>query len=135
MSLNDPTTEVPPMVSESAVGKKTTGWPILLLAGVFEIMFAVTTNGSHGFTNLGWSLGCVAASAATIVTLSIALKRIDVGIAYAVWTGIGASGAAVFGAIIFHQPLTLLRVVWLAVIIAGIISLKLASGSQDTADD
>jgi quaternary ammonium compound-resistance protein SugE len=101
-------------------------WAILLLAGVFEIAFAVSSAGNKGFTELGWSLGTVAAAAATIVTLSIALKRIDVGIGYAVWTGIGATGAAIFGAVLFHQPLTLLRVVWLLVIIAGVVSLKLA---------
>lgn len=104
-------------------------WGVLLLAGVFEIAFAVSSAGNKGFTNLGWSLGTVAAAAATIVTLSIALKKIDVGIGYAVWTGIGATGAAIFGAILFHQPLTWVRVIWLVVIIAGVVWLKLASGT------
>lgn len=112
----------------AAVSKHTRAWAILLLAGVFEIAFAVSTNGSQGFTNLGWSIATVITAALTIFTLSVALKTIDVGIGYAVWTGIGASGAAIFGALIFDEPLTPLWIFWLLVIIGGVVWLKLASG-------
>lgn len=116
-----------------AVRKNPRAWAILLLAGVFEIAFAVSTNGSQGFTNLGWSIATVITAALTIFTLSVALKTIDVGVGYAVWTGIGASGAAVFGALIFDEPLTPLRVIWLLVIIGGVVWLKLASGPPKVA--
>jgi quaternary ammonium compound-resistance protein SugE len=102
-------------------------WSVLLVAGVFEIGYAVSTGGSHGFTDLGWSLATVVFFFSTVFTLSLALKGIDVGVGYAVWTGIGASGAAVASAILFDQPLTLPRFLWLAVIITGIVVLKLAS--------
>lgn len=105
-------------------------WTILLLAGVFEIAYAVSASGSEGFANLRWSIATVVATALTIFTLSVALKTIDVGIGYAVWTGIGASGAAIFGAVIFDQALTPLRVLWLLVIIGGIVILKLASSPR-----
>lgn len=108
-------------------------WGILLVAGVCEIAFAVSTDGSRGFTNLPWSIATVIAAAATIFTLSLALRTIDVGVGYAVWTGIGASGAAIFGAIIFGENLGPLRILFLAVIIAGVICLKLAGSSTDSA--
>lgn len=109
-------------------------WMVLLLAGGFEILFALSTNGSQGFTHLGWSLATVASAAATIFTLSVALKTIDVGVGYAVWTGIGATGAAVFGSIVFDEQLSPLRILFLAVIIGGIVWLKLASGPQEQTD-
>lgn len=110
--------------------KNVRAWAVLLLAGVFEIAFAVSTSGSQGFTNLNWSIATVIAAALTIVTLSIALKTIDVGLGYAVWTAIGASGAAVFGAIFFGEQLTPLRILWLAVIVLGVVGLKLASSPR-----
>lgn len=110
-------------------------WGTLLIAGVFEIGYAVSTGGSHGFTDLKWSLTTVVFFFLTVFTLSLALKGIDVGIGYAVWTGIGASGAAVVSAILFDQALTPLRILWLAVIISGIVVLKLASGPAQQGDD
>jgi len=98
---------------------------VLLLAGAFEIGFAVSTGGSQGFTDLNWSIAAVVFFFLTVFTLSVALKTIDVGIGYAVWVGIGASGAAVVSAFLFDESLTPLRIFWLAVIIAGVIGLKL----------
>jgi len=123
--------EAAPVAVPEKVQTSRRAWSILLLAGVFEIAFAVSTDGSRGFTNLPWSIATVIAAAATIFTLSLALRTIDVGIGYAVWTGIGASGAAIFGAIIFGQNLGPLRILFLAVIIAGVISLKLAGSSAE----
>jgi|SRR5919198_2060595 quaternary ammonium compound-resistance protein SugE len=109
-------------------------WSVLLVAGGFEIGYAVSTGGSHGFTDLKWSLSTVVFFFLTVFTLSLALKGIDVGIGYAVWTGIGASGAAVVSAIVFDQALTLSRVLWLAVIISGIVVLKLASSPDESSE-
>ncbi|WP_051385381.1 DMT family transporter [Actinokineospora inagensis] len=112
------------------------GWAILLVAGIFEIGYAVSVGGTKGFTNLGWSLSAVVFFFLTVFTLTLALKHLDVGVGYAVWTGIGASGAAVVSAFVFDQPLTPVRILWLAVIIAGVISIKLFSGPKyATADE
>lgn len=66
----------------------------------------------------------------TLYALSVALKSIDVGIGYAVWAGIGSVGAAVFGSILLDQPLTLAQAFWLAVIIGGVVWLKLADSAR-----
>ncbi|WP_409466343.1 DMT family transporter [Amycolatopsis sp. GA6-003] len=125
--------EAAPVIVPGKAQTTRRAWGILLFAGVCEIAFAVSTDGSRGFTNLPWSIATVVAAAATIFTLSLALRTIDVGVGYAVWTGIGASGAAIFGAIIFGESLGPLRILFLAVIIAGVICLKLAGGSTDSA--
>ena len=91
---------------------------------------AVSVGGSKGFTDLSWSIAAGVFFFLTVFTLSLALKNIDVGIGYAVWTGIGSSGAAVVSAFLLDQPLTPARVLWLAVIIGGVVWLKLASSPK-----
>ncbi|MCM1011360.1 MULTISPECIES: multidrug efflux SMR transporter [unclassified Brevibacterium] len=105
---------------------KTGAWLALLLAGGFEVGYALSVNGSAGFTELGWSLVAIVFFLLTLFFLSVALKRIDVGIGYAVWAGIGAVGAAVLGPVFFDESLTAVKGFWLAVIIAGVVWLKLA---------
>ena len=78
-------------------------WAMLLLAGAFEIGYALSVGGSEAFTKLNWSLVAVVFFLLTLFFLSLALKTIDVGIGYAVWAGIGS---AVLGAYLFDQPLT-----------------------------
>lgn len=111
--------------------KKTGPWLALLLAGAFEIGYALSVNGSQGFTNLVWSIVAVVFFLLTLYFLSVALKGIDVGIGYAVWAGIGAIGAALLGPVFFDETLTLLKAFWLAVIIAGVVWLKLADRPAD----
>lgn len=101
-------------------------WIMLLLASVFEVGYALSVAGSQAFTILTWSAAALIFFLLTLYFLSAALKTIDVGIGYAVWAGIGSVGAAVFGSILLDQPLTLTQGFWLAVIIAGVIWLKLA---------
>ncbi|MFI6576474.1 DMT family transporter [Nocardiopsis sp. NPDC050513] len=101
-------------------------WSVLLLAGVFEVGYALSVGGSAGFTVIGWSISAVVFFLLTLFSLSVALKRIDVGIGYAVWAGIGAVGAAALGPVFFDETLTLVRALWLAVIIGGVVWLKLA---------
>lgn len=101
-------------------------WFMLLLAGAFEIGYALSVGGSEAFTVLHWSLAAIVFFLLTLYFLSAALRTIDVGIGYAVWAGIGSVGAAVFGAVLLNEPLTLIQAFWLAVIIAGVIWLKLA---------
>lgn len=105
-------------------------WIMLLLAGAFEIVYALSVAGSEAFTVLSWSISAIVFFLLTLYALSVALKTIDVGIGYAVWAGIGAVGAAVFGSILLDHSLTLLQAFWLAVIIAGVIWLKLASSEK-----
>lgn len=104
----------------------TRAWLVLLLAGCFEVGYALSVGGSHGFTVLSWSLVAIVFFLLTLYALSVALRTVDVGIGYAVWAGIGAVGAAVLGPAFFDETLTLARAFWLAVIIAGVVWLKLA---------
>lgn len=105
-------------------------WLMLLLAGAFEIGYALSVAGSQAFSVLSWSVSAIVFFLLTLYALSVALKSIDVGIGYAVWAGIGAIGSAVFGSIIFDQTLTTVQAFWLAVIIMGVIWLKLASSEK-----
>lgn len=114
----------------STTNKKNPGsgqaWMMLLLAGAFEIGYALSVGGSKAFTVLSWSLAAIVFFLLTLYFLSAALRTIDVGIGYAVWAGIGAVGAAAFGSILLDQSLTAVQVFWLVVIIAGVVWLKLA---------
>jgi len=105
-------------------------WMMLLLAGAFEIGYALSVGGSKAFTVLSWSLAAIVFFLLTLYFLSAALRTIDVGIGYAVWAGIGAVGAAAFGSILLDQPLTAVQVFWLVVIIAGVVWLKLADSAK-----
>ncbi|MBS0532479.1 MAG: multidrug efflux SMR transporter [Proteobacteria bacterium] len=113
---------------------KARAWLMLLLAGAFEIGYALSVGGSQAFTVPSWSIAAGVFFLLTLYCLSAALRTIDVGIGYAVWAGIGAVGAAVFGAILLHQPVTAIQAFWLAVIIAGVVWLKLADGPERPAD-
>lgn len=120
------TTPVAPVQAE----KKGGAWIALLIAGAFEVGYALSVNGSHGFTDPLWSAIAVVFFLFTLFFLSVALKKIDVGIGYAVWAGIGAIGAAVLGPVFFDETLTLVKGFWLAVIIAGVVWLKLADSPK-----
>lgn len=110
---------------------KADAWLVLLLAGAFEVGYALSVGGSHGFTDLTWSLVAIVFFLLTLFALSVALRRIDVGIGYAVWAGIGALGAAALGPVFFDETLTLGKAFWLAVIIVGVVWLKLADRPTD----
>lgn len=105
-------------------------WTMLMLASIFEIGYALSVGGSQAFTVLSWSAAALVFFLLTLYFLSVALRTIDVGIGYAVWAGIGSVGAAAFGSILFDQSLTLIQVLWLAVIIAGVVWLKLADSPK-----
>ncbi|MBV2186123.1 MAG: multidrug efflux SMR transporter [Rhizobium sp.] len=105
-------------------------WIMLLLAGAFEIGYALSVGGSEAFTVLSWSIAALVFFLLTLYFLSAALRTIDVGIGYAVWAGIGSVGAAIFGSLLLDQPLTVIKAFWLAVIIAGVVWLKLADSAR-----
>ena len=102
-------------------------WFLIVIAGVFEMAWAVGLKYSDGFSRLVPSVLTVAAMAASIICLGIAVKSLPVGTAYAVWTGIGAAGTAVLGMYLFEEPATLLRLGSIALVVAGIVGLRLAS--------
>ena len=105
--------------------QKSRAWGALILAGGFEVGYALSMNGSQGFTNLAWSLIALVFFLCTLFFLSVALKKVDVGSGYAVWAGIGSVGAALLGPVFFDEVLTPAKAFWLVVIIAGVIWLKL----------
>ena len=105
-------------------------WIMLLLAGAFEIGYALSVGGSQAVTVPSWSIAALIFFLLTLYFLSAALRTIDVGIGYAAWAGIGSVGAAAFGSILLDQPLTLVQAFWLGVIIAGVVWLKLADSAK-----
>jgi quaternary ammonium compound-resistance protein SugE len=102
-------------------------WIYLLLAGAFEIVFALSLKYSQGFTRLWPSLATVAGAAASLWLLTRAMGRIPIGTAYAVWTGIGALGIATLGIVLFGESASPMRLACIGLIVAGVIGLKLAS--------
>lgn len=102
-------------------------WILLVLAGLLEIGWAIGLKYTEGFTRLWPTLGTVTAMVTSIVLLGVAMKQLPVGTAYAVWVGVGAVGTAVLGIVLFGESASPARVASLALIVAGIIGLKLAS--------
>lgn len=102
-------------------------WGYLLVAGVFEIVWATGLKYSDGFTRLWPSVGTVAAMSVSMVCLALALRAIPIGTAYAIWTGIGAVGTAILGIMLFNEPRDFSRLFFIFVIIAGIVGLKISS--------
>jgi quaternary ammonium compound-resistance protein SugE len=102
-------------------------WLLILVAGVLETAWAIGLKYSDGFSRVVPSILTVAAMAASIGCLSIALKSLPVGTAYAVWTGIGAAGTAVLGIYLFQEPATAVRLGSIALIVTGIVGLRLTS--------
>jgi len=103
-------------------------WIYLLLAGLFEIVWAIGLKYTDGFSRLWPSVGTLAAMAVSIVLLAMAVKTLPIGTAYAVWTGIGAVGAVALGIVLFGDPATWLRLLCVALILTGIVGLKLTAG-------
>ena len=102
-------------------------WGILLLAGLLEVGWAVGLKYTEGFTRLWPTVGTAAAMIASLALLGVALRTLPLGTAYAVWTGIGTIGTAILGIILFDEAATAIRMVCIALIVAGIVGLKLAS--------
>lgn len=103
-------------------------WVYLLLAGFFEVIWAMGLKFSDGFTKLYPSLITLGCMAISVYLLALASKTLPIGTAYAVWTGIGALGAVIFGIILFSEPVNIWRLVFLGFILIGIAGVKLTSG-------
>ncbi len=102
-------------------------WVYLIIAGIFEVIWAMGLKYSHGFSKLYPSLITLVGMVISFYLLSLATKTLPIGTAYAVWTGIGALGAVLTGIILFHEPFTVIRILFLCLLLAGIIGLKLTS--------
>ncbi len=102
-------------------------WVYLLIAGIFEIIWAMGLKYSEGFTKLYPSIITLGGMIISFYLLSLATKTLPIGTAYAVWTGIGAFGAVICGIVLFHEPISFLRILFLCLILTGIVGLKLTS--------
>ncbi len=105
-------------------------WLMLVVAGLFEIAWAIGLKYTEGFTRPLPSVLTLAAMVVSISLLAWSLKTLPVGTAYAVWTGIGAIGTAILGMLLFGEPRTAARLVCTGLIVSGIIGLKLVSGES-----
>ena len=102
-------------------------WIYLVIAGLFEIAWAIGLKYTEGFTRLWPSAGTVAAMIVSFLFLAESLKSIPVGTGYAVWTGIGAAGTAIMGMILFNESRDLVRILCILTIVAAIAGLKVSS--------
>ncbi len=100
-------------------------WGLLLLAGLLDMAWAGAMKLNEGFTKPGWSAVSLLLLAALVAALGQAVKMLPVGTAYAVWTGIGAVGTVVLGLVVFQESLGVGRLVCLALVVGGVIGLKL----------
>jgi quaternary ammonium compound-resistance protein SugE len=105
----------------------TMSWIILVIAGLFEIGWAIGLKYTQGFTRLWPTLGTVGAMVISVGLLGVAMRELPVGTAYAVWTGIGAVGTVILGIVLFGDPANAPRLVCVGLIVAGILGLKLTS--------
>ncbi len=106
-------------------------WLLLLIAGLFEIAWAIGIKYTDGFTKIFPSVLTIAAMIVSMYLLSISIKFIPVGTAYAVWTGIGAAGTALLSIWLFKESTDPLRLLFIGFILVGIIGLKVVSSSAE----
>jgi quaternary ammonium compound-resistance protein SugE len=102
-------------------------WVILVLAGLFEVGWAIGLKYTEGFTRLWPTIATALAMIISLGLLGIAMKSLPVGTAYAVWVGVGAAGTVALGIVLLGEPANGARLISVALIIAGIIGLKLAT--------
>ncbi|GHD72261.1 QacE family quaternary ammonium compound efflux SMR transporter [Luteimonas padinae] len=103
-------------------------WIYLVVAGLFEVVWALGLKYTEGWTRLWPSLGTLVAMVVSFWCLSQALKAIPIGTGYAIWTGIGAVGVAAFGILVFGESASPARLACIAMIVGGVVGLKLVSG-------
>jgi quaternary ammonium compound-resistance protein SugE len=102
-------------------------WIVLVVAGLFEIGWAIGLKYTEGFSRLWPSVATAAAMVVSVVLLGWSMRTLPVGTAYAVWTGIGAVGTVLLGVVLFSEPATFARLACVALIVAGIVGLKLTA--------
>src|SRR5262249_6532426 len=102
-------------------------WALLVIAGLLETCWAVGLKYSHGFTKLLPSMLTILGMIASFYFLSLALKNLPLGTAYAIWTGIGTVGTVIFGIMLFKEPVDPIRLIFIGFIVIGIVGLKIVS--------
>lgn len=108
-------------------------WVVLVLAGLFEIAWAVGLKSTAGFTKFWPSVVTLACMAGSVFLLALAVRELPAGTAYAVWTGIGAIGTVIFGILVLGEPRHAARLLCVALIAAGIIGLKVTAAPEQRA--
>lgn len=102
-------------------------WIFLSIAGIFEVIWAIALKYTQGFTKLLPTIITIIGMTISFIFLSLSLKNLPIGTAYAVWTGIGAVGTVILGVLLFGEPVNISRVTFIGLIITGIIGLKLTA--------
>jgi len=102
-------------------------WIILVLAGLFEVGWAIGLKYAEGFTRLGPTVWTAVAMILSLWLLGLALKSLPIGTAYSIWVGIGSVGTVILGIVLLGEPVNAARLISIMLIIAGIIGLKLAT--------
>lgn len=102
-------------------------WIILVIAGLFEVCWAIGLKYTDGFTRPWPTAGTIIAMAISVGLLGIAMKTLPVGTAYAIWVGVGAVGTAILGIVLLDEPANAGRLISLALVLSGIVGLKLAT--------
>jgi quaternary ammonium compound-resistance protein SugE len=102
-------------------------WLYLVVAGIFEVVWATSLKYTDGFTKLYPSIITIVGMIISFMFLSISLKTLPLGTAYAIWTGIGAIGTVIIGILMFGEPQSIARILFVVLIISGIVGLKLTS--------
>lgn len=104
-------------------------WLFLIIAGLFEVMWAIELKYSKGFTNLIPSILTIIGLIASFYFLSISIKSLPLGSAYAIWTGIGTVGTVIFSIILFKETVNIMQIFYIILIVVGIIGLKMLSSN------
>ncbi|MEU3029152.1 DMT family transporter [Streptomyces incarnatus] len=105
-------------------------WLLVIVAGMLETGFAVCLKLSHGFTRLWPTIAFASFALGSFGLLTLSLRKLDVGPAYAVWTGIGATGTAIYGMIFLGDLVSTLKIISISFVIVGIIGLQLSGSSH-----
>lgn len=104
-------------------------WIFLIIAGIFEVVWAISLKYTEGFTKLWPTVVTIIGMVISFYFLSAAIKTLPIGTAYAIWTGIGALGAVIMGIILFNEPRSASRLFFVGCILVGIIGLKVTSSN------
>ncbi len=102
-------------------------WVTLIIAGLFEVVWAISMKFSHGFTKLDWTIVTIVGMIISFLLLAHATKSLPIGIAYPVWTGIGAVGTVIAGIILFGDKLSMLTWLFVILLLVSIVGIKLTS--------
>jgi len=105
-------------------------WMFLVIGGLLEVVWAVGLKYAHGFTNIPWTIFTIIVMAASFYCFAYSLSRLEIGTAYAIYTGIGAIGTVLYGYLFLGEGMSAWKAVFLVILISSIIGLKLVEGAE-----